>query len=516
MTHSRPAMLRARFTSFGLGALAIGTAVLLSACTMLPLPRPAESSPSQPPASAEVPDRNKETATAAWEVALEPIGQPVVADGVALVYTRVAGGVEAHALSVATGKELWKQPVHPGVGSPGTPLEPVVTRTYTGKSAAIFLQAATPPADNGGFAWWTAPVAFDLTTGKELYRGEADLVTTRPYACVDLNDMCFITFDKDYGSFEHWVDLDLGEDEPDITPLSGLFRPVGKELYFVVNGGIETLAHVHNGKVVWEAELEKIFGKGASAEFDAHFLYSEKLDLYVGSVGINPTPYSPDKVSQETHSMNLRDTTKTVGLRASSGRVLWTADGSQVECSGTMGTQATKLEGGDAFPVRCEYEAGYIEFPAGTYRGGLSKVVGYDPLTGKSAWESKPVEVHSWGVTGLIPSASHGEFVITGNPFKSNLMDTRTGKFRGASFEDAFVCWNYGSYEVPAKRTEQDYSGDGTAAGRFIAFPCLKSGSPAPAFTYGALTDVSTTDHDMAVISLEDKVAGYKLLKEFV
>jgi len=30
------------------------------------------------------------------------------------------------------------------------------------------------------------------------------------------------------------------------------------------------------------------------------------------------------------------------------------------------------------------------------------------------------------------------------------------------------------------------------------------------------LTDVTTTDQDMAVISLEGKVAGYKLLKEFV
>ncbi|MDP9936271.1 outer membrane protein assembly factor BamB [Paenarthrobacter nicotinovorans] len=516
MTHSRPAMLRARFTSFGLGALAIGTAVLLSACTMLPLPRPAESSATTPPATAEVPDRNKETATAAWEVALEPIGQPVVTDGVALVYTRVSGGVEAHALSVATGKELWKQPVHPGLDTPGTPLEPVVTKTYSGKSAAIFLQAATPPADNGGFTWWTSPVAFDLTTGKELYRGKTELVTTRPYACEDVDDMCFITFDPEYGSFEHWVDLDLGEDEPDITPLSGFFRPVGKELYSMGSGGVESLAHVRHGKVVWEVELEKIFGKGASTDLGVHFVYSEKLDLYVGSVGINPTPYARDKVTKETHSMNLRDTTKTVGFRASSGRVLWTADGSQVECSDAMGTQATKLEGGDAFPVRCEYVDGFIEFPAGTYRGGHSKVVGYDPLTGSAAWESKPVEVHSWGVTGLIPSASHGEFLIAGTYWASNLVDTRTGKYRGASFEDAFVCWEYGSYEVPTTHTEKDYSGDGTAAGEYIAFPCLKSGSPAPAFTYGALTDVSTTDHDMAVISLEDKVAGYKLLQEFV
>ncbi len=514
MIQSQSSRFPARITSVKCGIAALATAMLLSACTMIPLPgKPAATTSLSSPAPAA---RNTEIATAAWEVPLEPIGQPVVADGVALVYARAAGGVEAHALSVTTGKELWKQPVHPGLDSPGTPLVPVVTRTYSGKSAAIFLQAATPPADNGGFAWWTAPVAFDLTTGKELYRGNAERVTARPFACDDGVDMCFITIDEAVGSNEHWVDLDSGKDEPNINPLSGFVQPVGKELYSVMLGDVETLAHVRYGEVLWEVEMEKIFGKGASADLGWHFIYSEELDLYVGSVGVNPTQYAPDEVSQETHSMNLRETTRTAGFRASSGRVLWTADGSQLECAKTVGTAASKLKGGDAFPVRCEYVDGYIEFPAGTYRGGHSKVVGYDPLTGASAWESKPVEVHSWGVSGLIPTAGHGDFVVTGHYADSSLLDTRTGKFRGASFEDAFVCLEQTSYEVPANGTEKDQPGDGTAAGSHIAFPCLKSGSPAPAFTYGALTDVSTADQDTAVISLEGKVAGYKLLKDFV
>ena len=82
----------------------------------------------------------------------------------------------------------------------------------------------------------------------------------------------------------------------------------------------------------------------------------------------------------------------------------------QLECSKNMGAELTKMGTGTAFPVRCEYTDGFIEFPAGKYRSGQSKVVGYDPLTGTSAWECKPVEVHSWDEYGLIPSASHGEF----------------------------------------------------------------------------------------------------------
>ncbi|ABM10250.1 PQQ-binding-like beta-propeller repeat protein [Paenarthrobacter aurescens] len=516
MNRSRSARLFGRLKSVGFGVTAVGAAVLLSACTMIPFP-PAPIA-TTPPASTAPAARNTETATAAWEVALDPIGQPVVADGVALVYAKTATGVNAHAFSVADGKQLWTQPVHPGLEAVGVPLEPAVTRTAGGRSAAIFLQAAAPPADDGGVAWWTSPVAFDLRTGKELYRGREELVSTRPFACDDLQEMCFIAYDETSQSVEHWVDLESGEDlaGPEINPLPGNFRPVGKQLYSVVADGIETLAHVSFGEVLWEVEIETVFGKGATTDMGWHFNYSEKLDLYVGSVGINPTNFSPDKFTEQSFSLNLRETTKTVGLRASSGRVLWTAEGTQLECAKTLGTAASKLGGGDGYPVRCEYVDGHIEFPAGTYRGSHSKVVGYDPLTGKAAWESKPVEVHSWETTGLIPSASHGDFVITGHYADSTLVDTRTGKFRGASFQDGFVCWEETTYTMPLNGPNKDQPGGGIAAGSRTAFPCLKSGSPAPSLTYGALTDVSTVDSDMAVISFKGKVAGYKLLKEFV
>ena len=69
---------------------------------------------------------------------------------------------------------------------------------------------------------------------------------------------------------------------------------------------------------------------------------------------------------------------------------------------------------------------------------------------------------------------------------------------------------------MPPDGPYKDQPGEAQPLASQIAFPCLKGGSAAPAFTYGALTDVSTADQDTAVISLEGKVAGYKLLKEFV
>ena len=146
MIQSRSSRFPARITSVKFGVTALAAAMLLSACTMIPLPgKPAATTSPSSPAPVS---RNTEIATAAWEVPLNPIGQPVVADGVALVYAKTATGVNAHAFSVADGKQLWTQPVHPGLDAPlGSPWNPSVSRTASGRSAAIFLQAATAPAD---------------------------------------------------------------------------------------------------------------------------------------------------------------------------------------------------------------------------------------------------------------------------------------------------------------------------------------------------------------------------------
>ena len=486
----------------------------MSSCTVLPLPGLPAATPTTQAPSQTAEARSTEITTAAWELPLEPLGQPVVSDGVALVYAKASGGVEAHAISVSTGKELWKQPVHPGYEAPAVPLEPAVTKTASGRSAAIFLQASPPPKDGGAdISWWTAAVAFDLRTGKQLYRGRPELVSTRPFACDDVDDMCYIAYDESAKTVEHWVDLDAGEEfaGPDVNPLTGNFRPVGKELYAVESGGVEKLAHVSYGEVLWEVDLETLFGKGATTDMGGFFTYSEKLDLYIGSVGINPTNTHPEKFMEHTFTLNLRESTKTVGFRASSARVLWSADGSHLDCARSVGTTATKLEDGAALPVRCEYIDGSLEFPAGTVRGGHSKVVGYDPLSGHAEWETKPVELRTWNSYGLLPSATRGDRIIAGTFYSANLLDTRTGKYGGTTFEDVFVCLKETTYSLPP---HGPYDGD-LGAGSLSAFPCTKGGTPVPSFTYGALTDVDTTDDGIAVISLEGKVAGYRLLKDF-
>ncbi len=483
MIQSQSARFLARWKPVLSGIVAVGVASLLSACTMIPLPGGNPAATTPPPSTSPV-ERSTEITTAAWEVPLDAIGQPVVADGVALVYASTPRGVNAHAFSVADGKQLWTQPVHPGLDAPSVPpLEPVVTRTAAGKSAAIFLQATAPPPNNSGYEWWTTPVAFDLSSGKELYRGRAELVSTRPFACDELQDMCFIAFDETFGTVEHWVDLESGDNlsGPEVNPLTGNFRPVGKELYSVLSGGVETLAHVSYGEVLWEVELGSIFGKGATTDMGWHFTYSEKLDLYVGSVGINPTNFAPGgEFAEQTFSLNLRESTKTVGFRASSGRVLWTADGSQLECAETVGTASSKLEeGGTLFLFVASTSTAPLNFPQGNTWADIRKWWA-TIITGEAAWESKPVEVHSWETTGLIPSAGHGDFVIAGTYYSSALLDARTGKPSGASFDDAFVCTKATTYTLPPNGPTRISPAATSAPAHSSHFHASRAGPPRP------------------------------------
>lgn len=356
-------------------------------------------------------------------------------------------------------------------------------------------------------------MALDLKTGKEVYRGTPQLVETRPAKCDDGVDMCFTSLDTTMEhSTNHRVDLATGKDLSGraASPMSGNFRRLGEGLYSEVDKGIETIVRVENGVKMWSRNVEEMFGPRSSTNFGWIFQYSEKLDLYIGSVGFNPTDETDyEKLMDKSFSMNLTDH-KTVGFRAATGRVLWTADASEVWCSNTVGKSATKLEGGDGLPVRCEYTQGVMNFPSGKYQNAKAKLVGYDPMSGKAAWETEAVVIKYDGDL-LVPTSSRGDTVLAGTPTGVKLLDTQTGTSHAVSNKDVFLCWKGTKYDLPPDGPYADLPEGDTGMGSVTSFPCNKNGKVVPALSFGALNDVSTTNMGMAIISLEGKVAGYKL-----
>ncbi|MCF3137990.1 PQQ-binding-like beta-propeller repeat protein [Paenarthrobacter sp. AR 02] len=512
MTSSLTSRPFALIKSVGLAVTAVAVVIFLASCTLIPLPK-MTSAPKAPP-SAELLKRSNNATVAAWEVPLDPIGQPVVADGVAVVYGKTSGGITAYAFSAADGKQLWTNPVHPGLGAPGIPLEPALTTTDSGSAAAVFLMPAGTPAENFGMAWWTTPVAVELKTGRVVYRGDSQLIETRPTACENKKDMCFTAFDpKAQLSRQHRVSLATAQDDSGDTlnPLSGNYRLVGESLYSVVENGIESIARVHEGKKVWSADIQEVFGRGATTNLGWNFQYSEKLDLYVGSVGLNPTGENDyDLLKDKQFSVKLTDQ-QAVGFQASTGKVLWTAKSAHVWCANLVGTASSKLNGsGDGLPVRCEYTQGSMEYPSGKLANAKAKAVGYDPLSGMAAWQTEAVDVE-YENQPLVPASNRGDAVLAETPGGVKLVDTRNGISRDVAASEVFLCLKDTQYALPPNGPYADMPRGDTGMGSTVSFPCNGTGKIAPSLTIGTLQDINTTDNGMAVVSLETKISGYRL-----
>lgn len=493
------------YVKYGLSSLgAAGLCLLLAGCSVAGGGK--GSTPS-------VLDRGVASTTSTWDLPVEAIAQPVVADGIALVYANDDNGLKALAVSASDGKELWSQPIHPGISAPGIELEPAVTKSASGVSAAVFLQPAPAPSDNGGITWWTVPVAVDLKTGQEIYRGEAQLVSSRPAACEDEKDLCFTSMAVTTGlSAEHRVDLATGTERTgaDANPLTGNFRLVGDGLYSVVENGTEMLARVSDGKKLWAVDVPSLFGPGATTNFGWTFHYSKKLDLYVGTVGSNPTTETDyAKLMKDGFTVDLTKR-KTVGFRASTGEVLWTADGAESWCSSSLGKTDTKLEDGNALPVRCEYTQGNLKLPAGTYENAMAKLVGYDPLTGKAGWQTEPMAVDDVKDL-LIPTAGRGDTVLAGSTEGLKLISTENGASRAATSEDVFLCSTPAKYPLPANPPFPALPQDNMGSGGDTSFPCNRDGTEVQSLTAGVLNDIDARDSGIAVLALTGKVSGYKL-----
>lgn len=458
-------------------------------------------------------ERSSEAAVAAWELQLHPIAQPAVADGVALVYAKSETGVKAHAVAVDSGKELWSRVVHPGISNLLISLKPSVTKTAAGASVATFLQAANAPENNFGIEWWTSAVAVDLKTGKELFRGEPALIDGRPDACEDGKDMCYVSFDAGTSeSTSHRVDLGKGTlaSGQDVIPLPGAFRKIGKGLYSVTEAEKETLHRIVDGKVLWSAGVTDIFGPDANTNMGFGFDYSEKLDLFVGSVGSYPAGERDImKIVTDGYSHNVADF-ELRGIRASTGDVLWTVNSVDRNCSTGLGKSESVMEGGKALPVRCEYSQGTWSYPSLEYKNAVAQVVGYDPATGEAVWKSEAMKFTK-AEQLVIPSISRGDFMLVGSAGGVKLTNTIDGASRVLTPEDVLLCTATAEYPVPANPPFRSAKPGGLGTGGKTIFPCGADGKAAAGFTAGAIQDVDTTDSGFAVVGMSDRIVAFPL-----
>lgn len=500
-----------------LASLALLPLVLTTACTESPeSPEASASSNTQnakSTAAEAIAPRSPEKIKPVWTKKLEPIGQPVLQDGVALVITGEGQLMELVALNVKNGKELWRKDYHPGHVPHGIHTSPNIAKDAKGRTRAIFLQHGKIPGQDLGTYDWTVPVAVDLKTGKEIFRGKSsEVINNRPEECDDGTDLCYQRWSPVDGDRE-LVHIDLATRHikygNDAGPLGQEFQPIGDRGLNTVWSKPEQIARVDKGKVLWKKTMESVFGKGASASWGWTFDYSKKKDVLIGAVGISPRPELSEEEFNKLKSYTV-DLTDDVlaGFDATTGKVLWKVKGSDPWCTSGLDTSSTLLHDGKSYPVRCEYLSGTYKVPGdGTFRKAKARLVGYDPTTGKTVWKTKTVQVTKGGQL-LQNIAGRGDYVLTGKPGGNLVVDATNGKARKASTDESFFCTTTGTYALPIEQGEDSLS---RANGSLLLSSCTSTGKKAKGYTVGAVKDVDNTETGMTLVAEEGRVVAFKL-----
>lgn len=468
----------------------------------------AESGVAAPPApghdaAAEQAERRTIMVKPSWSVKMKVLDRPRMVKGVAVVLSEGTKGLELTGLKGATGKKLWSVPVDPGWVPSGVNMGVELSKTEKGRNVALFLQKSKP-RDGWGGDVWTKPVAVDVVSGKVLYQGPAQLVRSRPEACPDGKDMCYLSLKPEIDDEQRMrVDLDRGIQRTLTSQhkLGDAIFPIsGGELYVHYSGNKSNLMRLNGDKKLWGLSLAKVMGPAHTPGQGWNMDYSEKLGVFAGWIGRNYKETKDKKGNVVARESDFRQEMM-IGLDAKSGKTLWKAKGATTFCLPPMGTTHTVLDGGKSFPVRCVFDSGILKESKKTtsrLENGKLHLEGYDPSTGKVIWKTKSYVVVTDVDVAHAPDDG-GASVFLAKEKKPTLLDTRTGETRIATPGERFLCTDGANYSKPR---------DGT--GGTLLFPCGADGKKAKGVSAGAI-DAQGGEDSHAVLGFADTVSGYRV-----
>lgn len=127
-------------------------------------------------AAAELAHRGTQMVEPSWSVKMKVLDRPRVANGVVVVLSEGAKGLQLVGLKETTGKKLWGVSVVPGWVPSGVNMVVELSKTAKGKDVALFLEESKPrdgwSGDVGGASLFLAaeetPTLLDTRTGKTI------------------------------------------------------------------------------------------------------------------------------------------------------------------------------------------------------------------------------------------------------------------------------------------------------------------------------------------------------------
>ena len=431
-------------------------------------------------AAVELAKRRTQMVKPEWSVKMKVLDRPRVVKGVVVVLSEGAKGLELTGLKESTGKKIWGVGVDPGWVPSGVAMGVNLSKTAKGKNVALFLQKSKP-RDGWGGDVWTKPVAVDITSGKVVYKGPAQVITSRPTSCPDAKDMCYLSINPYIDDKQRMrVNLDRGIQRT-LTPqhkLGDSIFPIGDgELYGHYSGKKNNLLRLKGNEKLWGLSLDKTLGSAYTPGQGWNVDYSEKLGIYSAWIGREYKETKDGKGNVVARDSDFRQEMM-IGLDAKTGKTLWKAKGATTICLPPMGRENTVLEDGKAYPVRCVFDSGTLQEVKGTkskLKNGKLHLEGFDPRTGKVLWKTKSYPVVTDMDVAHAPDDG-GASLLLAKETTPTLLDTRTGETRNVSVEERFLCTKGVEYSKPQNGT-----------GGTLLFPCSADGKETKGVSAGAL-----------------------------
>ena len=475
----------------------------LSACSSgEPESKPGGRKSSDQPAGVE---RDTSVVEPAWRLDIDPVGQPEIEDGVAVVLATAAGrSLQLVAVDVATGKKLWSKPWSPGWLPNGYSVQPTTMHSKSGKAVTVF---SVPPRNLRAVSedMWRLPlVVVDLATGKELHRTDPVELLTPPVECADETDACFDLRDRKGGVR---LDLDTGRLAPDPagTPEGARGIDVGGLFATSVRPG-EEIGVARQGKTLWSRPIGQVMGRTVSSDTGWSFAHDEEADRYVGWMRA-ALPAETRELAQAGAAFSYDiGVLRLVAFEGADGKVVWSRNGAEHTC---LGIHTDKPR------VRCVF-TGVVTYSAKgeltEVQNGSAVLEGFDSETGKTTW-SLPMANSAVGdlIDDRDQKVALGDTALVETGEGPRLVDLATGKTAAPADDEVFVC---ASANTVFQYAMSFFSNGDPVTRRYggpLYRPCGADGADASAYTVAALTDSRDKPEDgRYVLSSREGLLGFE------
>lgn len=404
----------------------------------------------------------------AWRSAsITPIGQPVAAGDVVVVYGTVDQDLYLFGVAVADGAVRWRQAASPGLVANGIPLEPAVV-----DHRVVYFR----PDPVGELA--ARLVVASPDTGEDVFVSAPAFFLSHPGHCPDGADICVMVRQGDT-SMPRRFSVDAGGQVPDHDGPPAGSRFLGHDLLDLSGRNPETLAGFSAGKVRWTAELSRFFSPGHSSDYGWHFEFYRSNGVDVGTVG-----HDADARDANATIVDLGKA-QTVGFDAASGWPAWQVDATDFTCDDKVALERKMGDNlSETWPVRCRYR-GTARYDAATgaatYAGLDVRVEGFDVATGKVTWSvplgsaqrfmADDTGTTKVGDTEVLAQAATGPVII----------DVAHGSTRRPAKGEVFWCGRNELFRYRERRHHADGATTDTWRGGTLLQPCAADGTDAAA-----------------------------------